>query len=65
MFELGDKIRYKVDELEGIGFIAGVATSAMPILGISYIIADDTDNFPNKAYPYTHFVCPELYLTAY
>ena len=39
-------------DLEGTGFIAGVATTGISILGVSYIIADNTDNFLNKTYSY-------------
>lgn len=48
-----------LDVLKGSGKIIGISTE-LPILGFMYII--ETDSKISDTYPYTSFVCPEVYL---
>lgn len=57
----GQKVHYDYG-VKGTGKIVGVATNGVPLVGKTYIIEPD-ESFNNEVYPYTHFVCPELYLT--
>lgn len=46
--------------VSGIGKIVGISTNGDPILGLSYIV--ESNKVISKVYPYTHFVCPEIFL---
>lgn len=46
--------------LKGTGKIIGIG-SELPVLGFMYII--ETDSKISDEYPYTSFICPEVYLT--
>ena len=63
MKKLGDWVHYKMGSLEGHDVILGKSTMEFPILGAFYILEDLSGNIPNEAYPYTHFTCPEVWLT--
>lgn len=55
------KVYYQPEpSVTGIGKIVGIANSGDPIVGLSYII--ESDKHVSKVYPYTHFVCPEIFL---
>lgn len=45
--------------LKGTGKIVGISTE-LPVVGFMYII--ETDSKISDEYPYTSFVCPEVYL---
>jgi hypothetical protein len=47
------------DTLKGKGKIVGIG-SELPVLGFMYII--ECDEKISEVYPYTSFVCPEVYL---
>jgi hypothetical protein len=55
------KVYYDYGDVKGTGKIVGVATNGIPLIGKTYIIEPDIP-FSNETYPYTHFVCPELYI---
>lgn len=55
---LGDENR-----LCGHAIVRGISVVEMPVLGYTYILEDISGNFPNETYPYTHFACPEVWLT--
>ena len=58
----GQKVHYDCSGVKGTGKIVGIASNGVPLVGKTYIIEPD-EPFNNEVYPYTHFVCPELYLT--
>ncbi len=47
--------------IKGSGKIVGIASNALPIIGRNYIIEPD-DRIDNDTYPYSHFVCPEIFI---
>lgn len=57
-FMLGAKVA-DLSVLKGTGKIIGISTE-LPIMGFMYII--ETDSKVSDEYPYTSFVCPEVYL---
>lgn len=56
----GTYVHFKIDPIEGNGKIVGIANTGLPILGKTYIIEPD---IPLTDHPYSHFICPEIYLT--
>lgn len=58
----GSKVHYIVAGYSGIGRVCGVATTPVPVIGVTYIIEDMSGNFPNETYPYTHFPCFSLHI---
>jgi hypothetical protein len=57
-FMVGTKVS-DLEVLKGTGKIIGISTE-LPIMGFMYII--ETDSKISDTYPYTSFVCPEVYL---
>jgi len=50
----GQRIEFKVDQLEGFGKIVGKANNGQPIIGSLYIIEPEVP-ITNEIYPYSHF----------
>jgi hypothetical protein len=48
-----------LEVLKGTGKIIGIG-SELPVVGFMYII--ETDSKISDVYPYTSFICPEVYL---
>jgi hypothetical protein len=61
-FKQDQKVSYDYGIIKGTGKVVGIASNGVPLVGKTYIIEPDVA-FNNEVYPYTHFVCPELYLT--
>lgn len=58
-FKQYDKVKYKITEdIQGVGFVMGVTTNALPVIGCTYIIKD-LNRFPNANYPFECFGCFE------
>lgn len=47
----------------GHAVVRGISSVESPVLGRTYILEDLSGNLPNETYPYTHFVCPEAWLS--
>ena len=64
MFKFDSEVDINLPALSGRGKIKGISAE-MPIGGCIYIVevTESNSKIPNKTYPYTHIVAPEIYLT--
>jgi hypothetical protein len=58
----GQKVSFKIADLEGTGKIVGKALNDQPIIGATYIIEPDQP-INNEVYGYSHFIAQQIYLT--
>lgn len=63
-FSEGQKVKFSVcDSCKGTGIIRGMATTALPVIGINYIIEIVESSIDKSVYPYSHFAVFECHLT--
>lgn len=62
-YKQNEDVCYTLSGTTGRGKVVGLATVNLPVLGPTYIVEDTSGNFPSEEYPFTHIVCPEMWLS--
>ena len=60
----GSRVEYNNGVIKGYGIVVGYALTEQMVIGSTAIIEDCSGNIPNTQYPFTHFVCAEVHLSA-
>lgn len=58
----GQRVRFNIHTLSGMGVVVGKSTTEQAVIGASYIIQPDND-IMTEAYPYSHITAFESQLT--